>query len=225
MVQRTRPESLIGYFPLDDTTTTAMDHSRTGSNAIHVGDTLLAGHNPFGKRCPLFDGTNDYVSYYSSALNTAFSSSTLTLAVWAKVQTLGDWSNGEDAHLVQIGADANNRIGLYKLGADNKLYARSIAGGTTATSSAYTSTSSDWLHMAATLDRVVDELRFYASGELVSTTGTLGTWATPGSLAADFCKIGGDDGAVNGWKGYLAHCAVWACVLPADEIKALALRR
>ena len=221
-VQRTHPGNLIGYWPLDDTSTIALDYSRTvGGNGTHVGDTQLAAHNPFAKKCPLFDGTNDYVSIYSAALNAVFSSSTLTLAAWVRVQSLGDWTNGEIANVFQIGADANNRVGIYKA-ADNSCYARSIAGGTTATSSAYTSTTTDWLSLAATLDRAADELRFYAAGELVSTTGTLGVWA--GVLADAYCRIGCDHGATDAWRGYLCHAAVWNVALPADEIFYLAKR-
>jgi hypothetical protein len=79
-------------------------------------------------------------------------------------------------------------------------------------------TSTGWLHMAITWDKIQDEVKFYLDGVQVGTTqSSLGSWS--GSLASDKCVIGAQDNSGAAvWYGYLAHVALWDKALSGKQV-------
>lgn len=231
-VQATASANLIAYWPLGEMSgTDADDITATNANGVYSG-TLTLGQAGIGdgSKAVSFGGLDGRVSLASTlaSLKTAFSGVQGTLLVWGKIPTAGVWSDGSSDFMVEIGAGASNRVGLYK----NNAVANTISGiysaGGTGLFPLYTMGAAQptFFVAAITWDKnagASGEVKLYVDGTQRDTTKTgLGVWT--GSLSASWTAIGdiNSSGGVSPWNGILAHVAVWNVALSSSQITALA---
>jgi len=217
------PSHLIAYWKLDETAgTTAADssgHSRTGS---YSGVTLNATTFLNGDPAASFDGIDDDVNIYSSSLASAFSGTEGTLAAWVRVNNSAVWTSGTTAYVVDLRADASNRIVLEKASASNSFLLFATLGGVNSsiTKSSFSSTS--WFHLVITWSKSSNQVKAYVNGTQTGSTLTgLGTWT--GSLNSTNAIIGALDTSNNSpWPGNISNVAVWDTALGASDVTTLA---
>jgi hypothetical protein len=219
-VRMIRPTSLLAYWPMWDfdhyyTYDLSLNRFDASATTIQVGTTGLGD----GHQSCTFDGGTDYCNIYSAGLAAAFNGAEGTLAIWAKVSGAGIWTDGVQHEIVNLRADENNRVYLYKL-ANNQLHWRYSAGGTTKSVSLLV-TPTDWFHMAITWSKTRDRVRAFYQGAQTGTSQTgLGTWV--GSLNSSTSVIGAYNlDPLAPWSGYLCHAAIWSAELTPGEIKRL----
>jgi hypothetical protein len=159
-----------------------------------------------------FDGSNDYVDIYSSALNTAFDSDNGAIFAFGKSDT---WAAGVD-YLMQIGADTNNTVYLSR-SATNLIL--SYTAGATAESVTIASGSPTGYWMAAlTWDTTGGgAVKAYYNGVQSGSTQTIaGSWA--GVLGSTVCNIGANATTpTNVWAGDVAECGLIVGRTPTDS--------
>lgn len=212
------PDALIGYWPLSEPSgAAAIEQTRRAANGAHVGVTL-GQPGPDGGGAPLYDGINDYTSVYSAALAAAFSGLEGTLAVWARVNGAGVWTDATVRHVATFRFDGSNQIAIRRSATSNTLTFQYLAGATNKTVSPSGLSSTDWMHLLMTWSKSADEMKAYLNGVQVGTTQTgLGTWA--GTLNSTRVNVGTDaQTPTNPWSGYAAHCPVWTRALTAGEV-------
>lgn len=219
--------SPIAYWPLAESSgTVTTDESGNGRNGVYkaAGEPLL-GQTGIGdgRTSALFDGTNDYADIFSASLAAAFVAGELTVQSWFKINAAGVWSDATDRRPLNLRADANNRLNMNKTATANQVACTYVAGGTSKGVNFTTAGPLTWVHLAMTVSKSADQLKFYVNGVQQGATQTgLGTWA--GALASGVCVIGASDlvGSAE-WSGNLAHVAVWGSALSAAQIATLAV--
>lgn len=217
--------SIVSYWPMNEMSgTAARDLSALGNNGTYDTVSLANTASPggIGGFAPLFDGSDSVVDVYSAGLNTAFDPTKVTLAIWAKVSAAGVWTDSTVRYLVQIGADANNAVRIYKAGANNTLYVDYKAGGTAKTGGAGSHSPTGWTHYGITADVAGDAVKAYINGVQVGSTLTgLGTWS--GALSSSLCVIGASaTNSNNPYSGWLSHPLLLNKVATSDEMLKLA---
>jgi hypothetical protein len=221
-VLSTRPDKLIGYWPMDETSgTVSRDYSGQANNGAYTGVTLGRAGIGDGRSSPLFDGTNDFNNIYSAALNTDFNGAAGTMAVWCKVSGASIWTDTLAHTMFRLRVDANNDVFLRKNTTNNQVQFIYTAGATAETINLTTSPT-DWFHLAITWSATADEVKAYYNGAQTGSTSTvLGVWA--GVLASTVCCVGaGSTTPTTGWNGTVAHAALWTTPLTAAQIASLA---
>lgn len=218
--------SLIGYWPLNETSGTSADNAEgtAARDGTYTGVALNSILGPDGVNgAPLFDGANDFVDVYSASLNTAFSAPAAgTLTCWARVFNVGVWTDGTIRRPFHIEIDASNTMQLFRP-ANNGRFNWLYSGGGTADQVIRQPLSiTDWFHLALTWDTGTDEFISYfqgvQNGAIQSGIGTL-----VGNLSLTGTLIGAlDTGPNNVWNGYLAHAAIWTIALTPAEVLDLA---
>lgn len=222
-VRRVAPANLIAYWPLWEASgSAAKDISGNGFNGAYTGVTLGQGGIGDGRTCPLFDGVNDFVDIYSTGFRDAFDGSEGSVIWWSKVSGVGVWTDGANRRCVQLYADVNNAIQIYKSSTNNRVWAIYAAGGTSEYLSRDGVSDVGWVAWGYTWSAIADEVRLFYNGSQSGATQTaLGTWV--GNLASADAVIGARNTTPNEvWDGYLAHCAVWDTPLTPTQIAALA---
>lgn len=220
--QRVRNMYPISYWPLYDPvgSSIAEDVMLLGDGTPSNVTFGVAGIGD-GKTAGSFNGSTSHVDVYSSALNSAFNHDELTMSVWGKVSGVGVWTDAVERYLFKLGAGLQNRVGLYKDSASNKLSAW-YYGGAVGSFIGFTSFSSlNWFHFAITVSKANDQFIGYLNGVASSPTTTLPTWI--GNLSSVECMIGAYQSGSNVFSGSLAHVAVWDRVLTPSEILELAV--
>lgn len=231
-IQNTQSANLIAYWPLNETSgTNADDVSATNADGTYSGTFTLAQPGiGDGSNGVNFNGANGRVSLATplTALGGVFSGTQGTLLVWGQIPTAGVWSDGTSDFMVEIGASAGNRVGLYK----NNSVANSISGIYNANSVGqfplYTMGASraTWFVAAITWDKNAGgsgEIKLYVDGTQRDTTKTgLGAWV--GSLSASWTALADSTSSGGGspWNGNLAHVAIWNVALSPTQVSALA---
>lgn len=174
-----------------------------------------------GRTSPYFDGANDYVNIHSAALASLFNGAEGTLAIWAKVNNSGVWTDGGGHIAVQLKSDADNIIYIYKPLASKILSILYCANGVTSEIRLTNAQYMGYHHYAITWSKSRDEVRAYVDGAQVGATVTgLGVWA--GSLSSTLTMIGAQNNVpLAVWNGNLAHCALWNMALSPYEIRRL----
>ena len=215
-----KQSTLIGYWPLNETSgTTADDVSNTNANGTYAGTfTLNQAGIGDGSKAASFNGGRVSLATPIIALNAAFNPLKGTMFCWAKMANAGVWTDGVSRILFEIGVDANNRIFFNKSAANNRFDMFYNAGGVSKQIVKSSFSPMDFFSMALTWDTVADQVKSYIGGVQNGATLTgLGVWV--GALAAGFTAIAdfNSAGSGNNHLGLEAHVAVWNEVLTSDE--------
>jgi hypothetical protein len=223
-IKRLFGSSLIAYWPLNETSgTVAYDVSGNARNGAYTGVDLANAAAPakIGGMAPYFDGTNDYCNIYSASLASAFSGAAGSLFIWAKIFNAGIWTDASYDDFFRIAADANNEILLRKTNANNALYTRYNANGTTKSVTRTNTTTIDWFLFGFTWSKAADQMIAYYNGAQTGATQTgLDTWA--GAPAAATCVIGAYVlTPANPWNGWLNQAIILNRIATPAEVLAM----
>lgn len=210
--------SLIDLRPLNEVTGTAANDvspKKHPAGVYNSGVALNAIPTSFplsvGGRAPSFDGSNCYVDFYSSALNSDLNmanNQAATIGVWYKVLNMVALTDGVGRYLTRVQVDGNNAFEMLKpTGVNNIVRMNYRAGGTVNTINV-TIADLNWHLAILTVDKnagASGEVKGYHDRAQVGATQTgLGTWV--GTLANTTVAYGasGNAGTVP-WLGYLAY--------------------
>lgn len=187
------------------------------TSAVEVYDPTFDGAKA------ILDGSNDFLNIYGAALNEDFDGAAGTVVVFAQVSAAGVWTDAATRYLINIGADGNNCVRIFKGSTANQVLYRYIAGGTTDTVIDTTAVGTTKAMFALTWDKAAEELKAYLNGAQVGTTqASLGTWA--GSLASTQCFVGAVSATgMTPWSGNIYGARVYDRALTAGELAAMYL--
>lgn len=191
-------------------------------DGAHVGVTLGHSEGPDGNPVPYFDGVNDFVNVLTATLNTNFSGTVGSMALWFRVYSAANWLAVPLRYMAAFTVSSSNTLYARKdNSADNTIRYQYKAGGIVEYLTP-TCSATAWTHLAMTWDKTTaDEVRYYLAGteELPKST-TLGAWSGALAIAA----IGAsNDVPEYTWHGWLAHVALWNTVLTPANVAALAV--
>lgn len=215
-IQNIFGSSLIAYWPLWEASgTVANDISGNSRNGTYTGVDIGAAGIGDGKTCPYFDGTNDYVTIFSTSLRDAFNGSEGTIFIWAKVEDALEWTDGKNHYAVQLWVDNNNRLKI-SLGSNGYISEWYYASGVEKTNIGFKARTTDWMLLGFTWSHSSDAMQCYLNGEAIGFALTgLGDWV--GTLAyANISKLFTDD---DRFRGNLAHCAILNRAATPAEMK------
>lgn len=226
-ILKTQAANLIAYWRLGELSgTTATDSSPTAADGTYAGTFTLAQPGiGDGSLSTLFDGTSGLVSLATNlaTLDTPFDGAEGSLVCWGKVSSAGVWTDAAFHVLSALGADASNRVLLYKPNTDNTLTWLYASGGTGNTAT-ITASPTGWFSIGITWSKSNNRVRRYYNGvqQGANLTG-LGVWA--GALASAWSAIGSQSSlsASSQWSGNLAHNAAWKAELTAAEMLSIGL--
>jgi len=214
----------IAYWPLSEGSGTVATELVNGWNGAYVRNVATMGTGAGigdGNTAPLFDGGQDSVNIYSSALNTAFNGQLFSMLLWAKTAGAGVWTDGSFDYAFQIYVDANNYFMIRKDDVNNQLSITYRSGAATKTITATSQSDTGWMCWAVTVSLSADAFKAYKNGaQQGSTISSLGTWA--GNLALGEVNIGSWSEDTNEWNGYLANVAIFDKVLDVAQVLDLA---
>lgn len=229
-VRRTKPNSLVAYWPMNEHTgTSAIDagglRATNGEHGTYTAVKLANIYGKDGSPAPYFDGSTSKLNVYVAASE----DSTVAGTVMAWFAMEKEYMDGTTlGRIFSMGADANNVVLLEKTATANTLRAAYIAGSTTKSVSPKVyarlgGQKAEWHHLAMTYSAADDAVKVYLDGAQSGSTATsLGTWS--GSVASTIYVIGASATTPsNVFKGWIAHVAQWTTVLTADEIRELAV--
>jgi len=218
-VLNTRPDKLIGYWPMwEPSGATAYDLSKQGNNGAYSNVTLAQRGMGDGRTAASFNGTTSKNNLYSAALAADVSVTELTLMLWLKI-TPTVWADGVSRIPVHFGANTTtNYFRMLKGSTVNQFQFSYVAGGTSKNVTVGSFNPSNFFCAVMTVSVIANQMKAHINGAQVGTTMTgLGTWV--GALASNLCLIGGQT-TIPGlpFNGLAAHCALWSTPLPADVI-------
>jgi hypothetical protein len=189
--------------------------SGTGTEAWNAGTT--------GKRNASlgFDGTNDFVDFFSSALNTKFNGDEGSISAWIKVSGSSVWTDGVARRAVSMRSGAADVLYMRRSTTDNQLQFVRFANSLTKAVVVSNITSTDWMHVAMTWSVSNDEFKAYMDGIQQGTTQTgLAAWTGTG-LESPYTNIGTFDQTQLFWSGYADDVRVYNYALSATQVKKL----
>jgi hypothetical protein len=199
--------SLLTYWPLSESSgSTVYDHSGNSRNGVYTGVDLANAAGPTKTKtlAPYFDGVNDYVNVYSTSLRDAFNGAEGTFAIWAKVYSAAEWSDGAFRWLGRFYVDASNVLGMTKSSGAGVMGTFYIAGGVTENPGSSGNSSTAWILWSLTWSKAAELVTIYRNNASINTSGTLGTWA--GLLGATTTLLGASSVTPGqAWKGWLSH--------------------
>lgn len=209
--------NVIAYWPLTETSGSgAAELSGQAADGTAYGvtwaDTPGAGSSM--GRAPYFDGNTDYVDVFSAALAANVDTDgELTVSLWVKYAA-AIWTEDVDRCAVSL-FNAGQRQEIWKAGASEgyDLMALYASGSN---KSKIDTTSTAWLHVAATYDG--SQVTIY--GNAAGQTPAAYTAADYTISIAQLGKYGGPGSYYH--KGHLAHVAIYGRALTQAEITTLA---
>jgi hypothetical protein len=218
----------IVYFPLNEKSgSVAKNWGSLGAaaNGSYTGVDLANMSGPKGGVAPYFDGANDVVDIYSAALAAAINGLEGSALIWAKVENISVWLDGETRRLFYIGASSAAPYVCFNKdssGSSGKIAHIYRPATYFAILSSPFTTRADWLFIAQTWSNSADQFIAYIDGAQSGSPVTgLDAWS--GALGSDKCTIGSY--AVSSpsqvYQGYLSHFAFWDRVLTPTEIASL----
>lgn len=214
----------IAYWPMAESSgSVALDATGNARNGAYTGVTLGNAGIGDGRTAASFNGSTSFNNIYSVSLAGAFNGQECTMAAWFQVSGAGVWTDATARRIFRLRSDGSNYIELYKSNTNNLLEVDYIAGGTVkAVTSTALGGSVAWIHIAVTITKAGDALKFYLNGIQSGATQTgLGTYVN--ALAATLCCIGAASTApITVWSGLLAHAALWSTPLSAAQVLSLA---
>lgn len=219
------PANLIAYWPqAEKIGTVAYDESGHDYHGTYNAVTLLQPGIGDGRTAASFDGSASYNNIYSAALDTALNKAEGTLSCWFQVASAGVWIDGAIRTLVSLRNGAGNLIELRKSSANNTFQAFYLVGGVNKNVAKASYSPTTYQHVAITWSKAADQFKLYVGGIQEGATQTgLGTWV--GALSPVQTNIGCRTNMAfdQGWKGRIAHVALWNTPLSAAQIAALAV--
>ena len=221
-VDRIRALGPVAYWPLRDPSGSVATELMVDTNGAYAGTVTLAqAALGDGGLYPSFGGGRVSLATPLSALNSLFNGQLGSALIWAKVSAAGAWTDGIARFAIEFGADANNRVLIFKNSTNNQVTFRYVAGATQKNVTLATSVTT-WLMLACTWNKADDQFIAYANGAQTGSTQTsLGTYT--GSLNASWTAIAdvSSGGGATPWSGNLAHPALWNRVLTPAEVASL----
>lgn len=221
----TQGGNIVAYWPLSDAvgTSTISDIKNSLPGTVGADMTFgAAGPSAQSRSAVTRSGTNAAggIAIYSTGLRDAYNDQELSMACWAKVSAAGIWSDATNRGIFNLRADASNQVAILRTSSLNVVRGSYTAGGTASSANFTSSAPTGWIHLALTVSKAADEVKFYVNGSQAGATLTgLGIWA--GDLATAVCWIGGYS-SLGYWSGDLGHAAIWSIALTASEVAALA---
>jgi hypothetical protein len=213
----------IAYWPQSEQTgVVATCLTNPAMNGTYTGVTLandLTG--PFGTPAPFYDGANDYCDVHSAALAAAHNGVEGTVAIWAKVNSIANWTDATSRHLINSLADADNGWFMAKSSTHERIVFRYEAGAVSETVYADDLTHTLFFHVAQTWSKAAEKLLVYVNGVNITESLSLGVWA--GALTV---AIAGASSAAPAtpWHGWLGPYGIWDRALPPSTIEILSLQ-
>jgi peptidoglycan/xylan/chitin deacetylase (PgdA/CDA1 family) len=203
----TQPDSLLLYYPMDETTgTTAVDNKNDYDGAITGTVTLNQTGIGDGKPSYLFS-SDGKIDFMSAGFAAAFNAAEFTIGLWVK-KTTWNYTGRED--FVALFGNATNYIFIRKDNTANKIAGQYVAGGTgELTITDMTSTS--WVTIFLTVSKAADSFHFIVNG-IDTERNTLGTF----SSAITSADIASHSNAYY-FNGNMAHVAIWNKQLTVNE--------
>ena len=219
-ILNTAPANLLTLWPLTETSgSVAYDISGNARHGTHSGPTLASISGPDGQPAPYFDGVNDYTNIYSTSLRDAFNGAEGSCIVWAKIPT-AVWTDATKRVMLELRADDDNRVSLFKATTSNRLQAFYEAGNVLENVLLSSITTTDWFFLGLTWSATADEASLYSSIAATNTKTVLGTWV--GNFGATTTIIGATNNTPSfPFKGYLSNVALWDVALTASQMAAL----
>lgn len=218
IVLNTQAAHLIAYFPLDETTGTVADEV-TGNvdDGTYSSVTLAATTFLDGSPAPAFDGINDYVDVYSSALNSAFNRAAGSILIWIRASDAA-WTDGIRADALNLVADNDNFARFFNT-TTNYTSRFSWSGGGTSVANQTTNTADTWHQYVLTWSSAGNSVVAYKNGSSYSS-GSYPTYV--GNLSPTTTVIGAFNTTPNNpWNGNIAHVAIWDVALSGSDVTAL----
>ena len=140
--------------------------------------------------------------------------------IWMEVFNAGVWTDATDRRVVSIGADTSNRITLSKSSSANTINVIMRAGGTSVSVNIATS-STLWLCLGITWNKVANRIRIYFGGvQQGADNAYTGVWA--GSLTDAWTRIGSIGGG-NFLHGYPSFLMLSSAEATAEQMAAGAI--
>ena len=225
-VLEVQPSNLIAYWRLNETlgTVSSNDKGDSSFNGTYSRDVSLMGVQGGigdGITCPVFSPASDRISIGTASLGSAFSGQEFTISIWAKVASSGIWTDGVRRECLRIFDNAfDDYIWLSKDSTNNQWWIRYSAAGTIKDIRPASGGVLDWVHLAVTVSKVADAVKFFVNGSQAGATKTgLGTFLA----SVDFGYIGSADSLQNNaWDGQIGHLAIFDAPLTPAQIANLA---
>ncbi len=137
-----------------------------------------------------FDGIDDHINIYSSGFDTSFNHLRGSISAWIRIPTASLWADtSSNRAIIQLAEDTSNFIVIRKTTTPNQLAFVYTAGGVSV-STLYSTSRTDWFHVALTWDKLADLTNYYVDGTLIDFDTGLGTWSGTGALGATRANIG-----------------------------------
>ena len=183
-------------------------------------------HGPSGLHTFWFDGSANLINLYTSQLNTVLDMTEISVSLWAKVDSLADWTDSTQRYILQLKTDSNNLLEISKSTSNDVIDFDYTANSTADTEAVDTLTAMEsptkWMHLGFTISDTNDEFYSYFNGKQGSKQTGIGTWS--GNLSSTDCVVGCDSttpGATM-WLGGISDLIIWDRILSADEFYKLA---
>lgn len=196
--------TLIGYWPLNENSGDARDHSLNNNNGVLNGDVTQGAAGLLGENSYGFDGSGDYVSLPDDSL---FSVSKVTISVWVKRN--GSKSSeyifdgrGHEYWIKEDDGTEKPRFGLR-------------IGGSSYAVMASTLPDNEWTHLVAVYDG--NKLKFFMDGDLANSVNASGSIdASSGSP-----QIGRYQGGGYNFQGNISEVRIYNRPLTSSEVEYL----
>ncbi len=218
----------IAYWPLADVVgaSAVIDASGFGRNGVYSGVALGTPGIGDGRTSAAFDANSSIVNVYSSSLASALNGNEGSIIVWAKVGSLGAWSDGNFREIVRLAVDGSNIIFIDKSSVANSVRFGRIAGGTVKTvTTAAPAGTIGFFHLAMTWSVSGNSLLVYVNGVQIGAAQTsIGTFV--GSLGSSLATIGDISATPSpstNWNGSIAHVALYSSVLTPNQVASTAV--
>ncbi|MBC7746645.1 LamG domain-containing protein [Pedobacter sp.] len=218
-----QPSGLVGYWPLDESTGTAVHDSSSNSNDGTTTNGPAWGTGKINGDLVFTSASSQYASIPDSAVFSGYGA--MTLSVWANQSSLSV-DKGLVSHWDSSGV--SNSWGLQTSSADSSKLRFYVASSTADTGSNYTETTtgawtnSAWNHIVVVYDSSqanASRVKIYINGTSI-TTATTGSIATTLANAAAPLTIGDLKGLSRYWNGDIDHVKIFSRAFRADEVKA-----
>jgi hypothetical protein len=196
----------------EHTGTTLNDASGNGEDGSINGVTPNNTAGVDGRRAMLWDGANDYGSWYTANINTAFDGSEGSMIIWVKAIDANFWTDNSTRWFVRVrgstGGGSVHTMWLQKTSANNVSWQRQANGSTQGFNESQTPTG--WFSMGMTWSETDDELKMYYNGDLRDTDSSIASW-TDTTLQSNTVALGSQQNTsgVEVMDGWLQHFAVW----------------
>lgn len=201
--------------------------SDSNLNGSFVGSQsyLTRRHGPSGLHVFNLDGSNNLINIYSAALNTAIDLTTISISIWAKVDSAAQWTDSTQRHILQLKTDGNNLLEISKSTSDDVIDFDYTANSTADTEAVSTLIDNEspvtWFHLGLTVDDTNNSMFTYFNGVQGTEQTGIGTWS--GALSSTDCVIGADTTTPVDprWLGGISDLIIYNAILTPAEMLAL----